>query len=219
MSSDGNAAQHTTAAAGWTAVPSAASGRRAGPWAWLQRRRRQAELLQDLPDVIEIVARSLRSGQNLHGALEDGVAARSPAGVSLSAALRRTESGATLNEALRGWAAEIDHPDAALLSSVLELGHLTGAALATTLDRTAATLRERAELNREIAALTSQTRASALLLTLAPLGFLALLASLDPSSAAVLVSTVPGAACLTAGLLLDTAGFWWMQRIVAGVTR
>ncbi len=176
-------------------------------------------MLADLPDVIEVVARSLRSGHNLHGALGDAIGAGSPAGASLTAALQRIESGATLSEALRGWAAEIDHPDARLLCSVLELGNLTGAALAATLDRTAATLRERAELDREIAALTSQTRASALLLTLAPLGFLAVLVALDRSTAAVLVTTAPGAACLAGGLLLDAAGFWWMQRIVTGVSR
>lgn len=199
--------------------PRTASGGRAGPPAWLRRRRRRAALIADLPDVIEVVARSLRGGRNLHSAIDAAVAAGSPAGESLSAALRRTRDGATLADALRGWAAEIDHPDAVLLCSALELGGLTGAALASTLDRTAATLRERADLEREIAALTSQTRASALLLTLAPLGFLAILAALDPSTAAVLVTTAPGAAFLVAGLALDAAGFWWMQRIVAGVTR
>ncbi len=176
-------------------------------------------LLRDLPDVIEVVARSLRSGHNLHGALSDALQAGTPAGRSLAQALRRTEHGATLSEALRDWAVEIDHGDATLLCSVLEMGSLTGAALADTLDRTAATLRERSELEREIAALASQSRASALVLTLAPLGFLAALFVLDPSTTAVLVTTGPGVAFLVGGLVLDTVGFVWMQRLVAGVTQ
>ena len=53
----------------------------------------------------------------------------------------------------------------------------------------------------------------------APIGFLVLLLTLDPSSSAAVFTTGTGQVCVAAGLLLDAVGFAWMRRLAASVTR
>jgi tight adherence protein B len=51
-------------------------------------------------------------------------------------------------------------------------------------------------------------------LATAPLLFTALVATIEPSAAAVLVTTPIGLACLVGGLGLEAVGALWMHRIV-----
>jgi tight adherence protein B len=173
--------------------------------------------LEQLPGVCHALARELRRGRSLHLALRAVVADPTLAAGSLATVVRRAEAGEAVATALGRWAAALDHPDAHLVRAVLAVGDATGAALAPSLDRAAATMRERAELGAEIRALTAQSRASALLLTVSPLAFLALLAGLDRGIVAVVVATPLGWTCLIVGAALDGVGWWWMRRLVAGV--
>lgn len=193
----------------------------AGPPIWVATRgdRRRALLVASLPELLELVARGLRGGADLRTALDEAAGAVPGAGPTLRPALDRVAAGARLGDALDRWVVDIDHPDAAIVRAVVRLGDTTGAAMATALDRAAGTLRERAALRAEITALTSQTRASSMVVATAPLGFLLVIASTDPRSAEVLFTTGWGRLCLVVGLSLDAAGIAWMRRLTAGVGR
>ncbi|NIR40879.1 MAG: hypothetical protein GWN79_24265 [Actinobacteria bacterium] len=184
---------------------------------WAGRRDRRREL-SDLAGVLEHVARELRAGRNLHGALEVAAAAR-PHAVSLRAGLRRARAGEALLVSIDRWAAGLAHPDGDLVRAVLGFGASTGGSLGPALDRAADTLRERDAHRRDIRVLGTQARISAVVLSLAPLGFVLLVSTIDPGGAAVLVTTGLGRACLVLGLALDGAGFLWMRHLVAGVQR
>lgn len=82
----------------------------------------------------------------------------------------------------------------------------------------AATLRERRELAGEVRSLAVQARASAAVLALAPLGFAALVATIQPSAIVFLVRTPVGLSCLALGLALQTTGTLWMARITRAAT-
>ena len=190
-----------------------------GPPAWVATRgdRRRALVISSLPELLELVARGLRGGADLHTALSESAGAVPGAGHTLRPALDRVAAGARLGESLDRWVVDIGHPDAAIVRAVVRLGDTTGAAMATALDRAAGTLRERAALRAEIAALTSQTRASSMVVASAPLGFLLVIASTDPRSAEVLFATAWGRLCLVVGLSLDAVGIVWMRRLTARV--
>ena len=64
-------------------------------------------------------------------------------------------------------------------------------------------------------ALSSQARASAVVIGLAPLGFAVLAAMVDPASIHFLVGTPIGIACLVVGVVLDGVGAAWMHRLAA----
>ncbi|MBT5851713.1 MAG: hypothetical protein HOH36_14900 [Acidimicrobiaceae bacterium] len=192
--------------------------------AWIGRRRyirarAHRGLVGDLPDVLEMIARSLRGGTNLRGALADAMKHDSPAAHSLRPVMLRINAGDRLGEALDAWASRIDDPAADLVRAVLRLGDETGTAVASSLEQAATSLRDRAALTAEIQALSSQARLSSMVIGFAPLAFLAVSAIVDPASAAVLVTTRFGLACLALGLGLDVIGVRWMRRIGAGVAQ
>ena len=187
--------------------------------AWVVGRgdRRHAAVVAGLPELLELWARSLRGGADLHRALHDVADPASATAATLLPVIERIEAGARLGEALDGWVAELGHPDAAIVRAVLRLGDATGVATASALERAAATLRDRASMRAELAALTAQTRVSALVISLAPLGFLGVVGVADPDTARVLFTTGWGRLCLAAGLTLDGIGVVWMQRITTRV--
>ena len=123
------------------------------------------------------------------------------------------EAGSTLVEALDDWASTIGHTDVELVVAVLVLGDASGASVGARLDHTAATLRQRAALADEVRALTAQSRASATVVALAPVGFALVVAATDPRLIHAMFETSIGRASLTAGLILDLIGLWWMRRL------
>jgi tight adherence protein B len=185
-------------------------------WLDAEERSRRRQLAA-LPLLLHGLARSLRAGMTLHAALQQAAADDSVAGEGLARAAQRMHEGAPIPHEIDGWAASLGHRDADLVRAVINTGAATGSALAVSFDRAAASLEERAGLQREISALTAQARASAVLLTLAPIAFLVVMATVDPTIVALVVSTASGRVALTLGLLLDLAGWVWMRRLTAAV--
>ncbi len=183
-----------------------------------QQRRRLVAIGQ-LPEMLDVLARELRGGRNLHEAIQTASSMSSLQGLGLDTLVTRFASGERLVEALDRWAGELNHPDGDLVRAVVSLGSVTGGALAGSMERAALTLRERAGLVDEVRVLTAQTRASAMVLFVAPLGFLVLLLTLDPASSAAVFTTGTGQLCVVLGLLLDIVGFAWMRRLAGSVTR
>lgn len=119
--------------------------------------------------------------------------------------------------ALDDWAASAAHSDADLVVAVLLLSDESGAAVAARLDRAAATLRQRSILAAEVRALTSQARASATVVALAPVAFAAVVAMTDDRFLGLMFGTSIGRISLVVGVLLDAVGVWWMRRLTARV--
>jgi Flp pilus assembly protein TadB len=168
-------------------------------------------------ELLESVARSLRSGASLTVGLEQVAAAlRGRAGTEMGQALRTVRGGASLPAAIDAWAAGSD-PARTLAGAALALGAELGGARARALDDAASGLRDRAALQREIRALTAQTRASAAVMVLAPLAFALVSWRADAGVARVLASPA-GLACLVCGLALDAAGACWMATLARSVS-
>jgi tight adherence protein B len=144
---------------------------------------------------------------------EAGSAIDPPLGPELAAVARAAAHGLPLTEALDGWTAAHDDPGTRLAATALALATAVGSAPARAIDGVAATLRERLDLAAERRALATQARTSALVLSLAPLAFAALLVSADSAAADFLLGTPAGLVCLVAGVALDAAGMWWMVRL------
>lgn len=164
-----------------------------------------------VPELLELTARSRRAGMALVPSLTAASDMVPDAGVG--PALARLAAGSSLADALDEWAAAIDDGDAELAVAVLLLGDASGAAVAGRLDRSAAMLRQRAALADEVRALTAQTRASAMVVALAPLGFAVVVAMTDSGFVETMIGTPIGRISLVAGLLLDAIGVWWMSRL------
>ena len=94
------------------------------------------------------------------------------------------------------------------------LGLEAGGPIARAAERAAATVRERAAVEREARALATQATTSAAVVACAPLAFALLAATVDPRVGAVLIGTPLGWMCLVGGVLLDAGGALWMALLV-----
>jgi len=169
-----------------------------------------------LPGVLEAAARSLRSGASLRVALaEASITAHPRVRDGLAVAVRAAERGVPLVDAIDTWAASLPGEGARLAGAALALAAELGGAAARSLDAVAATLRERNAVRREVRALSSQARASALVIALAPAGFGLLAASVDPRTTQFLFRTGAGTVCLLVGVALDGAGAVWLHRLAS----
>ena len=184
------------------------------------RRSRRAD--QVVPPLLEGVARELRSGASLGAAV--AVAAVDvefrhpgvdPGSSDLVAALGR---GVSFPVAVARWRDALPTPSRRLAGTAMTVAAETGGATAAVIDGVADTLRDRVALEREVAALSSQARASATLLVVAPIAVAILAAMADDRIASFLLGTPAGWACIVGGVLLDTAGAVWMRITVERAT-
>ena len=125
----------------------------------------------------------------------------------------RPNAAGRCREVLDEWSASHDDPGTRLAATALVLATVVGSTPARAVDGVAATLRERLDLAAERRALAVQARTSALVLSVAPVGFAALLVVGDTAAAGFLLGTPAGWSCLGLGLALDAAGAWWMTRL------
>ncbi len=207
--------------------PRGRSARPAGPvralteaWARIRTQLRPDDHAIVVAEMLELVARALRGGASLPVALKT-VSAELPE-ADLAPVLRRIAGGLSVTEALDRWALDAIDSGARTArqtaAALLMLGHGSGAAMAASLDRAAASIHQRRAWRDEIRALTAQTRASGLLVALAPAAFGLVVALVDSEALAVLVTTPIGWFSLSVGLGLETLGVWWMTRLTRGVS-
>jgi len=178
------------------------------------RARRERQLEAALPDALDAMARSLRSGASLRLAVGESVAAvRGPLHDDLARVARDVDDGEALPSALARWAERRPLPGVRLATAALGLGAETGGASAQAVDGVSATLRTNLGIAGEVRALSSQARLSALVIVLAPIAFSLLAATSDGTTATFLLRTPFGWLCLALGLGLDAVGWLWMRRV------
>ncbi len=178
------------------------------------RGRGAIRLERSLAELLEAIARALRSGASLRQAVTAAAGAGSgPLARDLTQTMADVGRGADFGVALDGWGQRRCVPSLRLAVAALTLAAETGGAQARALDRVAATVRDRLAVRSEQAALGSQARASALVMGVTPVAFALLAGVTDPRTADFLLHRAPGLACLSLGLVLDAAALVWMLRI------
>lgn len=146
-------------------------------WLWTgsRIRRRLLRLDAQLPIALDIIVRSLRAGHPVVSALQLAAAeAAEPLRGELSRVVEATAYGADLRDALTLFARRCRSSDAHFFAVSVRIQSETGGNLAEVLDGLATVIRGRSALAQKVKALSSEGRASALLMSLAPIGLLAL---------------------------------------------
>jgi tight adherence protein B len=203
---------------GWPMAAVAAIAAVVAVWVASGALRGRAALQVDLalPDVLEATARSLRSGTSLRIALSESTGHAPPrVQRSLAAVVLAAERGVPLVDAIDAWSTSITGDGVRLAGAALALSAELGGAAARSLDGVAATLRDRNAVRREVRALSSQARASAVVIGVAPVGFAVLAAAVDPQTIDFLLHSRAGVICLVVGVVLDGLGAAWMNRLAA----
>jgi len=166
---------------------------------------------RELPGVLATVAAGVRSGASLAFAVREGATrARGPVAEDLARVVDELATGQGFVEVIDRWVQTRPTPGVRMTGAALALAAETGGAGARTIDGVASTLRDRLAVDRELAALSSQARASAVVVGLAPIGFVVLTALSDPGVWDFFVRSPAGLACLGLGCALDAVGAGWM---------
>lgn len=201
------------------AIPATGAALAAGPVGLrLARSRRDRRFAAALPGALEQVAAELRGGGTVAAAVERLATANGVVALDFRRIHVRTQLGRSLADALADWPPEHDVPGVRAAAGALSVAAALGGRAADAIDGLAASLRHRIEAAAEAHALSAQARLSAVVVGVAPLGYLAFSALVDPRSVTVLVATGVGQVCLVVGLGLEALAALWIRRIVRSAT-
>ncbi len=186
----------------------------AGPrWGGRGARRRDREL----PGLAGSLARSIRTGSTLLGAIgQVAPAVPPPLSDELSAVVRAVGRGRPLDAALAEWSQTAGSSSVDLVVAACRFGHRDGGDLAPALDSAAVSLLDALDAEDEARALTSQARSSAGVLVALPVLGAGTFCLLDPAVAHTLFMTTAGRVCLAIGAVLDATACLVMSKLVRG---
>jgi tight adherence protein B len=180
----------------------------------LASRRHQA--FQDqLPDILDFIAGSLKAGYGLLQAVNLVVEDSQPP-VSTEFKRVRTEArlGLSLEEALSKMADRLDSEDFRWVVAAISVQREAGGNLAEVLNIIGNTIRDRAATARSIRALTADGRLSAIILIILPFAEALVLFTVNPAYMSRLISDPLGPWLIGAALTLLLIGGLWLRRAV-----
>jgi tight adherence protein B len=183
-------------------------------WLRVKQSRRCRGFAEQLPDTLQVVASSLRSGFSLPQALaaaQEGGA--QPMASELGRALAAARIGIALEDELEQVAHRMRSEDWRLVVMAIRIQRSVGGSLAEVLDTTSKTLRERAAVMRQVRALSAEGRLSAYVLLALPIGVGLFLLAVRRSYVEVLWTTTPGVVMLGLAAIGMAIGTWWMFKV------
>jgi tight adherence protein B len=143
--------------------------------------KRKTSFVAKFPDALELLVRGLRSGLPITETL--GVVAHElpgPVGEEFKLVTDRIKVGRTMEESLQETANRLDMAEFSFFCITLAIQRETGGNLAETLANLADVLRKRAQMKLKIAAMSSESKASAYIVGSLPFIVFALIYSINP---------------------------------------
>ena len=179
------------------------------------RERRSRILSEQLPEALDMMARSLRAGHALSSAFQL-VAEEMPEPISVefARAFEEQRLGMPLERAVREMGARApSNGDLKLFAVSTVIQKETGGNLAEIMDGIAATVRDRYRFQGKLRSLTAEARITAWFVSLAPLAMAAFFVSTSPAYMVRLIDNDLGRAILAGGTGAWLLGVVWFQRL------
>ena len=178
-------------------------------------RRRQKQFDSQLPDMLSLLAGSLRAGYSL----VQGVDAVSkevdgPMGRELRRIMTEAQLGRELEEAFENAAARVQSKDFEWAIMAIRIQREVGGNLSELLMTVADTMVERERLRRDVDTLTAEGRMSAIILGLMPIGLGGMMYVMNPDYMKPLFSPGMGYVLLGVAVVTMGIGFAWMKKCV-----
>lgn len=178
-------------------------------------RRRARKFEQSLPDMLALVAGTLKAGYSLMQGI-DTVADQidGPMGVELQRVVTETQLGRPLEESLETVAERMESDDFGWAVMAIRIQREVGGNLAELLLTVADTMTQRERLRREVKSLTAEGRVSAMVLGGLPVGLGIIMYVLNPDYTGMLLTERSGNIALGVAIVVAIAGFFWMKKII-----
>ena len=182
-----------------------------------KRRRRLKYFDQQFPDALDMMARSMRAGHALSGAIQGvGENMPDPIGKEFGRLSEEIRLGLDLADSLSGLQGRVPTEDLTFFCTAINIQRNVGGNLAEILDRLSEVIRERFKVLRHARVLSAQHRWTAICVGLTPVAFASLMWLLNPRYFEPLWKSPLAPYLLTAGLILEALGFlmiWRMAQI------
>ncbi len=168
-----------------------------------------------LPDTLQLVASSIRTGFSLPQALDAAAQGGSqPMSAELNRAIAEARLGAPLEDGLDRIADRMGSQDLRWTVMAIRIQREVGGNLSEVLHTTAATMRDRAAMRRRVRALSAEGRLSAYILIALPLLLALFLFLTRRQYLSPLWTTTPGLVMSALGGVGMVVGWLWMRKLV-----
>jgi tight adherence protein B len=177
-------------------------------------RKRQAAFAEQLPDTLQLLIASMRSGMGLNAALEiltDEV--EEPMRSEMAQVMAEGRMGRDLSDALRSLSQRMDNQDLEWVIGAIDINRETGGNLAEILENVNSTIRERQRIGRKVRTFTAEGKLSARILTALPFLMALLIWRTNPEGFAAFGSGL-GLVLLSFAGVLVLVGWLWIRKIV-----
>ncbi len=178
-----------------------------------RKKKRDAAMTAQLPDMLDFMVRALRAGQSLDNALY-GISAHfsDPIGGEIKIVYEEISMGLSFSEALNNFERRFPAiPEVTFLCTALAVQKETGGNLTEILEGLSHTLRDRFKLLRTVKATSAEGRLSILFLGMLPLAFAGLMYLVNPEYIRLLFVDPVGRILLFLAFALDVVGFVVMR--------
>lgn len=129
------------------------------------RSRRRGEIREQLPDVMDLLARAVRAGESLDQAIHMvGETTSKPLGPEFRRCARQLDMGLSIDAAMQALTRRAPVTEIRILASALMVQRRTGGSLPLTLERLSAVIRDRLNYHRQFKASTGAGRISTILI-------------------------------------------------------
>ena len=174
---------------------------------------------KQMPDAMELLARSLRAGHTLPSAIELlGEEMGAPIGTEMRIAYEEQKYGMSVAESLLHMLQRVDSMDLRYFVSAVLIQQETGGNLAELMENIAHVVRSRLNFKAKVRALTSTGRFSAMVMICVPvITFFALLA-VAPYYEKILITSSAGRMMLLVGVVFTLIGAFVLRKIVRSVS-
>jgi tight adherence protein B len=190
------------------------------PWRYLKRakRKKAMEFEVQLPDAMELLARSLRAGHTLPSAIELlSEEMVPPLATEMRIAYEEQRFGIGMPEALVNMLERVDSHDLSYFVTAVLIQQETGGNLVELTEKIGHIIRARLNFKLKIFALTADGRLSALILTVLPIFMFFLLLGIKPEYEGVLIYADFGRQLLFVSALFIVSGIYIMRKMVKDI--
>jgi tight adherence protein B len=170
---------------------------------------------EQLPDALDLLRSALQAGHGLIASMQ--VASETlpdPVASELRYVVEEVRLGLAMRDALHHLVERVGDPNIPLLIVGILVSQDVGGNLAEVVDNTATTIRERARLQRDVRVLTAQSRFSAGVLTVLPIGVALLMATFNRTYFEPMLTTQSGFRLLILTVMLILTGHLLIRRII-----
>jgi tight adherence protein B len=177
-------------------------------------RRRAVAFEQQLPEILDTLAASLKAGHGFDHAMHTvSTDVADPAGREFRRIVAESQLGRPLEDGLADLGKRVRSDDFNFVLDAIMIQRQVGGSLAGLFEIVAETVRAREEFRRKLKALTGMVRTSANVLTFLPVAVAALLSVLNPGYMSVFYKTGAGHIMAVIGALMIIVGAVMLRKI------